>query len=191
MVSVDGAKSLEGDSDEMREFICWPCKKDSVEKEAKHYCNECQEYLCNPCKDYHGKLTVTQNHKILSGDEMAKLWTEKQRQVCNVKCSCNLNKTVESFCEEHNDIICSSCESVKHRKCTTRPIQDKSAGYISTSLDSVLKKASTLNANIEKLKKERDTDKSKLKGLKETCQSGIQKFRKELNALLDKLEENL
>ena len=183
MASVDGSKSLQGGLDEMREFDCGPCRKSYVKKEARHYCEECQEYLCNPCKDYHGKLTVTQNHKILSGDEMAKLSMEKHRPGYNVKCSCNLNKTVESFCEEHNDIICSSCESVKHRKCTTHPIQDKSAGYISTSLDSVLKKASTLNASIEKLTKERGIDKSRLKVLKETCQIDIRKFRRELNAL--------
>ena len=44
--------------------LCESCIEDGVDKEAKHYCQDCKQKICESCKDYHRKLSVTRNHTI-------------------------------------------------------------------------------------------------------------------------------
>ena len=44
--------------------LCESCIEDGVDKEAKHYCQDCKQKICSICKDFHKKLSVTRNHTI-------------------------------------------------------------------------------------------------------------------------------
>ena len=70
MASYDGSRLLEVGCDVFCDHECGPCSVGGTRKEAKHFCQECQDYLCDSCKGYHGKLAVTRNHNIVSGSEI-------------------------------------------------------------------------------------------------------------------------
>ena len=44
--------------------LCESCIEDGIDKEAKHYCQDCKHKICDTCKDYHRKLAETRRHKI-------------------------------------------------------------------------------------------------------------------------------
>ena len=191
MASGDGSKSWLRASDEIFDIVCGPCKTDNVIKEAKYYCEQCQEHLCDSCQDTHRKLKATKNHNILSGRHMPKALGVTLRPACSVYCSCNQNREVVVYCEDHDDVICDSCATVKHSRCKTFSVQDKSRSYPTKKLDSIIDKTKTLRMNIEQLQQERSMDRTNLTGLKDTRRKEITAFRKELNDFLDHLERNI
>ena len=191
MASVDGSKSWLGASDETYDIVCVFCKTDNVNKEAKHYCEQCQEYLCNVCQDSHRKLKATKNHNILSGHHMPTSLGVTPRPACSVSCSCSQNQEVVVYCEDHDDVICDLCATVKHRRCKTFSIQDKSRSYATKKLDSIIDKTKTLRLKIEQLQQERHKDRTNITRMKDTCRKEITTFRKELNEFLDHLERDI
>ena len=191
MASVDGSKSWLGASDEIYDIICGPCKTENVNKEAKHYCEQCQEHLCDACQGAHRKLKATKSHNILSGSHMPKASGVTPRPACSVSCSCSQNQEVAVYCEEHDDVICDLCATVKHRRCKTFSVQDKSRSYPTKKLDSIIDKTKTLRMKIEQLQQERDKNRTNIKRMKDTCRKEITTFRKELNDFLDHLERDI
>ena len=191
MASVDGSKSLLGASDETYDIICGPCKTDNINKEAKHYCEQCHEHLCHACQDAHRKLKATKNHNILSGHHMPTSSDVTQRPAYNVSCICSQNREVVVYCEDHDDVICDSCATVKHRRCKTFSIQNKSRSYPTKKIDSIIDKTKTLRLKIEQLQQERDKDRTNITRMKDTCRKEITTFRKELNDFLDHLERDI
>ena len=191
MASVDGSKSWLGASDEIYDIVCGPCKTDNVNKEAKYYCEQCQEHLCDSCQDTHRKLKATKTHNILSGSHMPKASGMTPRPACFVSCSCSQNREVVVYCEDHDDVICDSCATVKHRRCKTFSIQDKSRSYPTKKLGFIINKTKTLRLKIEQLQQERDKDRTNITMMKDTCRKEITTFRKEVNDFLDHLERNM
>ena len=192
MASVDGSKSIQGASDEMFDITCGPCKEDNVEKGANQYCVDCGVYLCNQCKDVHRKLPLSKNHKVVLGSQnLAAISLVSQGSGLALHCGCNTNKEVEFYCENHEDVTCSPCRSIKHHKCKTVSVQEKSSSYTTQMLNAVLSKAKSMKDNFDRMKKESTDAIKELNILKETCKKEIQTFRKELNTFLDKLENDM
>ena len=118
MASVDGSKSALVTSDEIH--CCGSCSNRGSDKEAKSYCNECQEYLCNPCAESHKGLKLTRSHQLLPVTDVSRPISQDSFVSCLVLCDCSQNIGVSVYCEDHNDVICLSCQTVKHRKLSNR-----------------------------------------------------------------------
>lgn len=191
MASSDGSRSILGASDELFDVTCGPCRTDATVKEATHYCKECRDYLCATCKDYHRKLVVTKNHTILSGTNMPAPSSVSQDVSFVTYCGCNKNQEVGFYCEDHQDIICNPCKKIKHLKCKTSGIKEKSAQYPIQRLDSVSSKIKSLKYQFESMQKIRKCDTAKLKSLIEKCKEEIKEFRANIDSFLDKVEQNI
>ena len=187
MASVDGSKSLQAASHKVFDHVCAPCENEGIVKEAKQYCGVCSEYLCDPCVRHHKKVTLTKSHKIVPAHTVS---VSSSRHV-SIYCGCNNNKETEYYCENHSDVICSPCKDIKHHKCRTTPIQQKSSGYKSSKIDAILAKSKSLKDKYDRLKQKCSTNKKELVRSKDHCQKEIKAFRKELNDFLDKLEHKM
>ena len=190
MASVDGAKSYLEGSDEVPLHICGPCKDDGDDKEAKYWCEQCNEYLCSGCKDYHKKFKATKTHTILPG-KPSKKESIAPESTFIVTCNCNKDRGVEIYCKDHSEVICSSCATIKHRKCNTTAIQDKLSGFSTQKFRSALGKAKNMIEKIENYQRDRKADCQKLKAMKEKCRKEIQEFRQEICNALEKMEETI
>ena len=191
MTSVDGSTSLQGASDELYDAICGPCQTDNLYKQAHHYCKECREYLCNSCKDAHRKLAISKNHTILSAKQIPAPTSGSQWSGSAPYCSCNKNQQVELYCEDHQKVICNSCKMVKHRNCKTADVQEKSAGYTTAQVNSILAKITSLIHEFDTMQKQRKSDRKELKSLTEECKKKIKGFRASIDAILDNLEKTV
>ena len=191
MASVDGSRSLQGASDELYDIICGPCLTDKISKQANHYCNECRGYMCNSCKDAHRKFALSKNHNILSGKQIPARASGSQRSGCVAYCSCDKNQQVEFFCEDHQKVICNPCKMVKHRNCKTADVQEKSAGYTTAQVNSILAKIKSLIHEFDTMQKQRKSDRKELKSLTEESKKKIKGFRASIDAILDNLEKTV
>ena len=189
MATYDGSRSLEMGCDVFYDHECGPCSVGGTRKEAKHYCTECQDYLCDACKGYHGKLAVLRNHNIVSGSKIPA--SASTNPGLGIACGCKRNHPIEFYCEIHKDVVCSPCKSFHHQKCKISNIKQKSSGYKSSTLDSVLSKIQSLKNKYDRLRQEYSGNDKEVKRLKEACKKEIKAFRKELDTCLDKLEKNM
>ena len=191
MASADVSSSLEGASNAVYDNVCGPCQTNNLYKQGNHYCNECREHICNSCKEAHSKFAVLKNHTILSCKQICAHTTGSQRSDFAAYCSCNTNQEVEFYCKDHHDLICAPCKKVKHTKCKTLNVREKSADYISTKLSSVLTKTNALIHEFDRMQKQRKADRKELERLTEECRKNIKEFRARIDACLDKLEQTI
>ena len=81
MASVDGSRSLEGDSDEII-----TCNYGGSKKEATHYCSQCGDILCRTCAESRPGHKSFRHHKLKSVKELST--NTKISSLCIVFCDC-------------------------------------------------------------------------------------------------------
>ena len=72
MADVAGLASVYISSDTDIDPFCEPCFKDGNLKEAAGFCPKCIEYYCPTCLGTHRRSSMTERHKIDTGDDMPK-----------------------------------------------------------------------------------------------------------------------
>ena len=192
MASVDGRRSFVASSDEVLQHTCGPCEDDGETKEANHFCEICKVYLCFDCRNDHTIFKATKNHSIVSAHlTQGTVSTDTSRVAFAILCGCNQKRAVEVYCEKHAEVICPTCEAIRHRNCKTCPVTDKVTKDAKKNLNEVMDKAKSLKAGIEILKQGGEANRKKINDNKEECNKLITDFRREINTLLDKMEKEI
>ena len=191
MESVDRAKSLHVASDEIcYNHTCDPCEYEGVKnKEAMTFCDDCKEFLCPTCTRSHKGQRMSRNHRLLNVSDLTHEQTAIKTDSDLILCDCVQHSTVNSYCEEHNQIMCSYCKLLKHKRCRTISIEEKSQSYSETELNVVSERLASLKNELDSFILERNTDLQNIEAMKDKCIDSIRHFREEFNSYLDDLEE--
>ena len=189
MASVDGSRFYLASSDETFQHTCGPCKDDGETKEANYLCEICKTYLCFHCRKDHKTFKATKNHSIVSAHLSQGALSTKGAFA--ILCGCDQKRAVEVYCEKHAEVICPTCEAIKHRNCKTCPITDKITKDAKKQLKKVIDKAKALKVEIKTLKKDGEASCKKLDAKTEECKKEITTFRREINKIMDKVEEEI
>ena len=187
MASVDGSKSFLAGSDEVIQHTCGPCKDDGETKEGKYLCGICKIYLCYDCKNDHNTFKATKNHEVVSVGTSSAATDE----TFAILCGCDQKRGVEVYCEKHVDVICPSCEKIKHRNCETCAIKDKVSKDSNKTLTEVMEYAKVLKTKIESCKQDAEANLTKLQTTTEECKKAITAFRRTVDKILDNFETDL
>ena len=188
MASVDGKKSYLASPDEILQHFCRPCQDDGETKEARYFCEVCKDYLCFDCRNDHKTFKATKSHSVVpiqvtkGGGSMANKGTFA------ILCGCDQKRAVDVYCEKHDEVICPTCETIKHRSCITRPIKDKVSRNTKKEFKELMDKAKSLQAGAESCKKDGEENHKKLESGKEERKKEILAFRLKLGQILDKME---
>ena len=105
-----------------------------------------------------------------------------------VTCVCDQNLQATFYCEHHDDVMCKICKTLKHKTCKVVTVKEKSGGHVKPQMSSLLERVKSLKVQNDKLVREQNTGLETLTQTKEKGRKKIQAFRKELNGLLDCLE---
>ena len=139
MASGGGSRSTSPkSSNEALDLKCENCMKRGKDREAKTFCQECEEYFCSACTDNHGQFSALRNHKMTSVDKMKKFCG-----ICKAK---GKTKVAKSFCKDCDAWICDDCkeshenfrELTKHTIVTSDTVMGSDASApsdISTRLE--------------------------------------------------------
>ena len=190
MADIDGAHALKSSSEESYQFECSPCENDGITKQAKFFCLQCKEYLCQSCERSHKRFRGTRNHRVLSGEMIPENVDEPQlTDINSMRCPCARNE-LEMYCTNHNEVFCSDCKVIKHRHCETNLVDEMFKEATEDVDDVTSSRANEVKEKLMTLKYNRKQDLEKLATERENCKEKIASFRKELNWLLDEIEEN-
>ena len=191
MASVDGSRSYLAGSDEVIKHTCGPCKDDGETKEANYFCEPCNVHLCFDCRNDHKTFKATKNHSIVSAHQPQRIGSASPKGAYRILCGCNQKRAVEVYCERHEDVICPTCQTVKHRNCKTCPIKDKVDKHTQKQFKELMVKAKTLKAEIESCIQNGEANRKSIDKYKDKCKKDISAFRIEINKILDKMEEDI
>ena len=191
MASVDGSRSYLACSDEVIKHTCRPCKDDGETKEANYFCEPCNEHLCFDCRNDHKTFKATKNHSIVSAHQPQRTGSASPKGAYRILCGCNQKRAVEVYCEKHDDVICPTCKTVKHRNCKTCPIKDKIDEHTQKQFRELMVKAKSLKAEIESCIQNGEANRKSIDKYKDKCKKDISAFRIEINKILDKMEEEI
>ena len=156
--------------------VCDPCSRESTTIDCHGYCTDCRENLCEECINHHRKLKLTLGHKIVQAGKLVPLQND-----CKVIQRCSLHSSNEmcSFCEEHNKLCCSVCESVDHKNCksvfrladyATKAKVDETVNNLKKQLQEAKDEYNTVvnlkDSSMKNLEKQKD---DALKAITENC----------------------
>ena len=109
-----------------------------------------------------------------------------------ILCSCDQKRVVEVYCEKHDQVICPSCKTIKHRNCKICPIKDKVDKHTKKQFNDLMVKAKSLKAEIEShSKQDGEANRKKLDNYTEECKKEIADFRRDINKILDKIYKEI
>ena len=187
MASIDGSKSVYESSDDGSTFVCSPCNYEGVEKEAKFYCPQCQDYLCDSYKSAHQKMSASRNHKVVAGSAMPRKLENKSNEGIkgNVQCPCS-GKYIEIYCKDHNEVMCIDCKTLKHRNCKTSTVDEVCGDLGTTDINETKERMDALKTKLETLRQCRNEDAKNLTGQAAECRDKVEEFKREL---IQKIEE--
>ncbi|CAG2200835.1 unnamed protein product [Mytilus edulis] len=173
-------------------LLCDVCQKRHLNKSAEEYCPQCEEALCRECRDHHKLSKLLKSHQTITVDKYNKLpsFIKQISQNCEEH-DCFL----EFYCKSHDALCCKLCLISGHKECKgTIFIEDflkPLTGHQSAALDNIEKVLQDLQSNICSAIKDRNRNLTELREQKRVIEEQIKEKRKEINNLLDNLEEEL
>ncbi|XP_053402930.1 uncharacterized protein LOC128558110 [Mercenaria mercenaria] len=179
-------------SDETFDLLCTVCKRKGKNTEAEKYCVDCGDYYCLTCVKVHDDVPLLTGHKILGKGQFQSMSTGKQPPVPTERCDKHSHKHVDMYCQNHDDVGCSTCMAIEHRLCQDifyipDFIQNNARIVNPKNIQQELEtSAKILDEYLDDFQQERQQIlKSKADSIEE-----IRKFRQEINARLDEIEQN-
>ncbi|XP_061180241.1 E3 ubiquitin-protein ligase TRIM33-like [Saccostrea echinata] len=112
--------------------LCEVCERENEKEKAVNYCLSCCEALCDNCTTYHRKNRVSCDHKICRFDEMENL-PELSKISTNILCTKHKDRSIELFCNDHEEPCCAMCCSTEHRKCESVETIEQKAEKVRSS----------------------------------------------------------
>jgi hypothetical protein len=88
--------------------MCDPCKYQEIKKEAKSFCDECEELLCADCTNKHRSKKITKSHALENPDCVEYIIIECE--ICEIK-----DKEAAMFCNTCEEALCETCGQ-RHKK---------------------------------------------------------------------------
>ena len=156
---------------------------------AVSYCKECKKYFCNKCQNYHSELF--ENHNLFN---LAQHKDEIFTGLCTKE---NHNNELQFYCENHNELCCSSClckikelGNGQHKDCDVvglEKIKIKKKNKLKENIQIL----ENLSITIEKSLEELNQIIEKINQKKEVIIIEIQKFFTKIRNKLNEREDEI
>ncbi|XP_060605381.1 uncharacterized protein LOC132757900 [Ruditapes philippinarum] len=171
-------------------IFCRPCQRDDETVHAEGYCETCNEFICSSCITAHRKLASTKSHIIKSKEEMPTNQTESDP--CTELCDVHKNEIVKFYCREHDSVGCGDCMVSNHTSCNVKFVSDVSSNYDnSDDLFGIKYRIDNIRKNIASCEKEIKSCLKTAEEIKTNAIREINRFRKEIEDYLNKMEADL
>ncbi|XP_052817605.1 uncharacterized protein LOC128243726 [Mya arenaria] len=173
---------------------CQPCGEGGKRVVAQGFCQTCEEYMCAPCVEYHKRLKMSRNHRLLSKNKMPSFYpsTKKSAIADTDYCNHHPKEMIKFYCPTHRALGCGDCVVLDHRSCKVEYIPDVATDFVTgkefRELEPSIKRAEDLLSGFISNVKELFGD-VKIQSKVEIDK--LRKFRAEINTYLDRREKEL
>ncbi|XP_045202664.2 uncharacterized protein LOC123556126 [Mercenaria mercenaria] len=168
------------------QLLCHPCSRKDLQTTADVFCSECDEFQCNECSKAHTVYAFMKNHKLVNATKVKSKPTSfdmKGMDICEKH-----GKLLEFFCEDENQLCCSTCAILNHRSCRS-VVEVPSIAGKSRTPGSLLKRQLEEAQSIgRKIVNQIESSKEQLSLDIKAIFSEIKRMRNDMNKLFDDLE---
>ncbi|XP_052775969.1 probable RING finger protein 207 homolog [Mya arenaria] len=100
--------------------FCDPCMLVNERNTARYCCIDCGEKICIDCEKTHKRFRPTRDHKVfeLTIDNQRSQLEQMQEIQKLLMCDKHSDKPIEFYCEEDEEVFCSTCAFIDHRSCS-------------------------------------------------------------------------
>uniref|UniRef100_T1JNP3 RING-type domain-containing protein n=1 Tax=Strigamia maritima TaxID=126957 RepID=T1JNP3_STRMM len=121
---------------------CQACGDDSIT--AANKCLDCADFLCDECADNHREIELTQDHKVVTLNELALVERDDdERMNMLLLCANHHGQTLRSnifYCQDCETAICCTCTDLEHQGHLTMHMEE-AVDEQKETLQSLLNKA--------------------------------------------------
>ncbi|KAL4221401.1 hypothetical protein ACF0H5_019659 [Mactra antiquata] len=192
---ADKGRSMDNLSEETFDFICTTCDRKGKIVEAVRYCIECSGYCCLACTDIHTTFPTLKDHNLLDASQgnQASNQPGSLPEFSTERCNLHKGKCIDMYCEEHNEVCCSTCIATNHRTCPKKSIHS-----IPDMIDTLFKlrdckqiqsRLRDMMVSLTTLGKSKDDKLKALNDVKNTEIAKVLNFQKALETIIRKAGE--
>ncbi|XP_060580111.1 uncharacterized protein LOC132736917 [Ruditapes philippinarum] len=179
-------------SDEIFDVLCSMCKNKGNNTEGEKFCVDCHDYFCRTCVKVHNEVPVLVGHKVLDKSQVKSGTSKGLPRAPTERCDRHSHKHIDMYCQNHDNVGCSTCMAVDHRLCKDTfyiPEFIQNTAYQVTPRE-IQTKLKEIAKNLAKQADRFKQDKQRLLKRKAVLLADIRKLRQEINDYLDKLEKS-
>ena len=168
---------------------CDICQLKHITKPAVVWCSECDEAICIDCNEHHSLMKATKNHKTIPIEDYNSL----PESVAAIQHHCvRHGEKFEFYCPSHTAPCCVKCVKETHRQCNVDLLRDVVQGIKESAAFSELENSLLEIRDIYEYINEDNPDQmEEIESQASAYIKDIRKFRQELNAYLDHLEQQI
>ncbi|KAH3749124.1 hypothetical protein DPMN_183615 [Dreissena polymorpha] len=170
-----------------QDVLCSTCEDKKLENTADFYCESCVKFYCGKCIDMHSQLFS--KHAPFGRGDMKKWPVPKKVEDFILKCDVHTDKNLEMFCSEHSELCCTNCAFLNHRHCQKVTLISDIVKSQSTNLQQLSVYIQTILKEMKKLQDSQDASIQSVQSSYDEQLHTIQKTRREINAVLDTIEQ--
>ncbi|XP_053404899.1 E3 ubiquitin-protein ligase TRIM71-like [Mercenaria mercenaria] len=168
------------------QILCQPCSRKDLQTTADVFCSDCDEYQCNECSKVHTVYAFMKNHKLVKSNEVkSKPSSFDMKGMDNCE---QHGELLKFFCEDENQLCCSTCAIVDHRKCHSVVEVPKIAEKSRSDDFKLMKKMEEVKSKAEMIVKHIDSSKEQLSTNIKAIFIEIKRMRGDMNKMFDELE---
>ncbi|XP_053382703.1 uncharacterized protein LOC128549623 [Mercenaria mercenaria] len=170
---------------------CDPCQFEGIQKDARAFCQECNEFLCNQCLQFHRKFQAFRHHFILQGDSMPRTREETKPKLALKLCNDHRMNEVQFYCSTHKSVLCTLCKMTKHSTCDCKLIDDICEKDDQAEFYNAVKEIEGIKTEFEELKSVQIEVIDSTVANSTSQRAQLDSVRKEMNEYFDKLENEI
>jgi hypothetical protein len=102
-------------SDEIFDALCSMCKDQGKNAEGVKYCVDCKDFFCVNCIKVHSQVPVLVCHKVLDKSQVKSGTSKGLQKAPTERCDRHSHKHIDMYCQNHDNVGCSTCMAVDHR----------------------------------------------------------------------------
>ncbi|XP_053404865.1 uncharacterized protein LOC128558723 [Mercenaria mercenaria] len=160
------------------QILCQPCSSKDKQTVADVFCSICDEFQCMDCSNIHKTYAFMKNHKLVNAKDIKEkpVWFDmKGLDQCDEH-----QEVLKFFCEDENQLCCSTCAIVDHRKCHSVVEIQKIAGRSALT-------SSELKASVQDIREKAETVVRYTKSSKEQLDQDV----KEVSLTIIRMRDNV
>lgn len=185
---------IESIDDQPPDRNCESCSKAdfNLPEKAEKWCTNCRIAFCAGCIKAHNVIKACREHIVVSlkdmrVDPLNSLKNHKNELPCNR----HKEKTLEFYCSDCKEVICSSCVAVQHRRCEQVETASDANRKLRPEAESLLKDMEMEIKLLRECEKSQHMEIDELNANKDTIMKEISAMRNKINEKLLELEKKL
>ncbi|XP_053404880.1 uncharacterized protein LOC123556130 [Mercenaria mercenaria] len=168
------------------QILCQPCSSKDKQTVADVFCSICDEFQCMDCSNIHKTYSFMKNHKLVNAKELKAKPVSFDMKGLD-QCPQH-QKVLKFFCEDENQLCCSTCAIVDHRKCHSVVEIQKIAGKSALANSKLKVKLQEVKEKAEKIVKHAKSSKEQLDQDVKKVSLTIRRMRDDVMKMFDDLE---